>query len=112
MTKDNVFVVTGWNGLKYIRREDIAKILLLVIFLVSVLVIVVWFVSAHYAKTTIINEFKAAILANEYRGVEGFEFFTSLQDKRYISYKVRNVADISIAGAGDEGVRKTWEGGK
>lgn len=109
MKTDNVFMFVGRRGLKYVRRGDIAKILLLVIFLLSVLAITVWLVSAHYAKTTMINKFKAAIFSNEYRKVEDFEFFTSLQDKRYISYKVRNVADISIAGAGSEGITKTWE---
>lgn len=108
MKTDNVFMFVGRDGLKYIRRGDIVRILLLVIFLVSVLAITVWLVSAHYAKTTMITKFKAAILSNEHRSVEGFEFFTSVQNKRYISYKVKNVADISIAGAGDEGVRQIW----
>ena len=109
MKTDNGFMFVGKRGLKYVRRGDIAKILLLMIFLVSVLVITVWLVSVHYAKTTMINEFKAAIMSNENRRVEEFDFFTSVQNKRYISYKLKNVADISIAGAGDEGVRKTWE---
>ena len=41
----------------------------------------------------------------------GVKAWTIKEYKRAVSLKEK-VADSSIAGAGDEGVRKTWEGGK
>lgn len=73
-------------------------------FLIALLILISMIVTAsllgmHYGRQDITNKIKQAIKGNEYKKVEGFEFFTDKKGQAYITNNnYREVADISMAG--------------
>lgn len=110
MRTDNVFTVITRDRLINVTHKHIGIVLIVIGIILIVFAASSYLLGSHYKKVSMTNEIKSAIRSNEYRRVEDFFFFKDLKGRAYISTtNLREVADISIAGAGDEGNRQVWD---
>ena len=107
----NVFTIIYKGNMHHVSVRQFRTYLCIVLIVLLSLIISVSFLSTYWGRQKVIVEIKQAIKGNEYKEVEGFKLFKDKKNQAYITTNnYREVADISISGTGDAGVRKTWEG--
>lgn len=83
--------------------RDLLLSIFAVIVISTLLGSLIFHAGEKYGKNKMKESIKKAIMSGKNCEVEGFQFFSSIQNKRYISYEIKNVAEITIVGASGEG---------
>ena len=98
----NIYTIIGKEKLHHITDKQIKTYSILVAIILIALAAAIWLLGEYQGRMKLKAEIKQAIKANEFRQVEDLYIFRSIKNQSYISTsKFREVADIEIAGAGD-----------
>lgn len=104
----NIYTIIGKKGTYHITDGNLKSLCIVILLILLALITTSWLLGSYQGRIKLVGEIKQAIRGNRHKVVAGFEFYQDIKGQNFITLKnnYRIVSDISIAGAGDEGVRK------